>query len=312
MKRGEAALRRLGLLALQGLCLLVRVSPLSLSLAVGRRLGDLARIVSPRRRAVALKNLKIAFGDELTESARRRIVQAAFRHFGMFVVESMAFAYEPSDRLTRRLTVDPRIDAAIDRAMEARRGCIIVTAHLGCFELPGRHFAARGHRVIVVSRAARDEGTTKLMTALRERQGLQVVVARGAPKALFDGLRRNAIVGIVCDQNSEDTRLPFFGHPAGTATGPARIARRTRSPIVVIVCPRDGHGRYRAEYVGEIDPTPSEDEEADIARIMTEVNRLIETAVRKHPEQWLWFHDRWRAPRQSAAPQPSAPLREGE
>lgn len=298
MKRTEAALRAIGALALRALCLLVRITPLPIALAIGRRLGDLAHFVSPRRRAVALKNLKIAFGDAMTEEERRRIVRAAFRHFGMFVVESMAFAFQASDRVIRRVDCDQRVLDGIEQAMRAGGGCIVVTAHLGCFELPGRCFTARGHEVIVVSRPARDAGTTRLMTELRERQGLKVVIARGTPKALFQGLRRNAIVGIVCDQNSEDTRLPFFDHLVGTATGPARIALRTGAPILVVVSPRDGRGRYRIEYVGSVDTASTGDQQADIARIMTEVNRLIETAVRKYPEQWLWFHDRWRAPRQ--------------
>ncbi len=312
MKRLDPALRATGLFALRGFSFVMRHAPLPVALAIGRRLGDLTRLVSGKRANVALRNLGIAFGDELTDAERRRIVRECFRHFGMFVVESAVFPFWSNERMLARIEVEPAVLEAVERARAGGHGCVAITAHLGCFELTARVAATLGGEVIVVTRPARDEGTTRFMTELRERQGYQIIMARGTPKGLLQGLRRNALIGIVCDQNSWEAQAPFFGRPAGTATGPARMALRMGSSMFVAICPRVAPGRYRLEFLGDVDTTPTGDTEADAVRIMTDVNALIEKGVRAHPEQWLWFHDRWRASRATMPRQSAPPSEEGD
>ena len=106
---------------------------------------------------------------------------------------------------------------------------------------------------------------------------------------------RDRCVAIVCDQNANDVTAPFFGYPTGTAGGPARIALKTGAPILFYASVREGNGRYRIFSPGHYDAVPTGDMKADLERVMTEVNRNIEEMIRAYPEQWLWFHDRWRS-----------------
>jgi KDO2-lipid IV(A) lauroyltransferase len=102
-------------------------------------------------------------------------------------------------------------------------------------------------------------------------------------------------VAIVTDQNASDVYVPFFGQPTGTVDGPAKLALRTGAPMLFFMGVREPKGRYRVEVSGYYNAIPTGDNSADIERAMTEVNKHLENFIRKYPEQWLWFHDRWRS-----------------
>lgn len=272
----------------------VRILPLPAGLALGRGLGTLMRLISKKRYRVALKNLRIAFGNALTDAERGRIARESFRNAGMFAIEGIKFAYMPQEEVDRRVRVEGY--DKLEPVMNMKKGCLFISAHVGNFEVMGRWFSSRGYEVMAIARAARDKGTTDIMLGLRERMGIKVFTLNQSLKPVFVGLKRNACVAIICDQNAADVTVPFFGQPTGTVDGPARIALKLGTPMLFPYCIRDGHGGYvvRAEgslYLAE----PTGDERADVERAMTEVNCRLEAIIRRHPEQWFWFHDRWRS-----------------
>jgi KDO2-lipid IV(A) lauroyltransferase len=295
LDRRKAILRAIGRGALRALIVLVRVLPLPAALALGRGIGVLMRCLSGRRYRVALKNLRIAYGDSLSDAERKRIARESFCSFGMFAVESIKFAYMPKGELNRRLTAERECAEVVLGALEEKKGCLLITGHLGNFEIAGCWLTAQGKELIALAREARDRGTTDLMRQMRERMGIKVVTLNQSLKSVLVGLKRNACVAIVCDQNASDVFVPFFGHPTGTVDGPARIALRTGAPMVFFACVRDGRGGYRLMTSGRYDARPTGDEQADIVRVTTEINRRLEEFIRRYPEQWLWFHDRWKS-----------------
>ncbi len=286
-------MRRVGLWLLRGLVGLLRILPLPAALALGRGIGSLMRLFSKKRYRVALKNLRIAYGDALTEAERERIARESFRQFGMFAVETIKFAFLSQEEVERRVRVTH--PEALQEVLKAGRGALLISGHFGGFEVAGRWLTGRGFELYALAREARDPGTTALMTRMRERCRIKVITLRQSLKAVFGALKRNAFVAIICDQNASDVFVPFFGHPTGTVDGPARLARRTNSPLVFFVTRREAGSRYVIEYRGTFWPEPTEDEQADVIRIMTEVNRQLEEMIREKPEQWLWFHDRWKS-----------------
>lgn len=291
----KAFLRVLGRFFLYGLIIIVRVLPLPLALMLGRGLGTLTRLVSRRRYETALKNLRIAYGNSLSAAERERIARDCFQHFGMFVIESIKFPWLSDEEIARRLYVREEEFALAQSLFKEGKGCLLITGHLGSFELPGRWLSAQGHELIVLARETRDRATTNLMTRMRQRNGMKVVTLGSGLKPVLAGLKRNACIGIVCDQNASDVFVPFFGQPTGTVDGPARIALKTGAPMLFAYCLRDGRGHYMLIVQGTYRAEPTSDMQADIARVMTEVNRRHEEVIRAYPEQWLWFHDRWRS-----------------
>jgi KDO2-lipid IV(A) lauroyltransferase len=289
--------RAAGRTALRGLIQAVRFLPggYAGALAVGRGLGGLLWRAAPKRRAIALRNLRIAFGDALDDAARERIGAESFRHFGMTALESIRFAFMPQARVDALLRVDP---AAYDefRALHAHgRGVLLVTGHVGNFEIMGRWLAGRGHELLALAREAADPGTTELMIRMRARMGIRVVTRGQRLRPIYEGLARGASVAIIADQNARDVTVPFFGHPTGTFDGPARIALKSGAPMMFFSCVRDGRGGFDVRSHGAVWPEPTGDRAGDVTRLAAAMNARLETIIRAHPEQWLWMHNRWRS-----------------
>ncbi len=288
-------LRHVGLWAIKGVTLVVRMLPLWAALAFGRALGSLMRRVDSRRYQVALKNLRIAFGDQLSDSERHRIACESFRHFGMFLVESLRFPSMKTSDVLSLLDVPPNSAEIMRDALSTGTGCILVGAHLGSFEIGARWLVANGYPLAALARGARDPGTTEYMLKLRERCGIRVITLSQSMKPIITTLRENHCLAILCDQNAGDVYVPFFGHLTGTADGPAKIALKTGASMLFMHSVRTPEGRYKIEVTDVYHPESTGDRDADVRTVMSHVNQQIEQSIRAYPEQWLWFHDRWRS-----------------
>ena len=287
--------RRVGREFLRVMIVVVQALPLNTGLAFGRGFGNFMRVLSGKRYRVALKNLRIAYGDTMTEAERVRIAKQSFQHFGMFAIEVIKFSSMSQEEVEKRLQVDEGSFEEFEKLMLDKKGCLLITGHLGNFEIAGRWIVPRGYEIIGLARESRDRGTTEMMTKLRERSGVKIITLGMSLKPIIAGLRRNAGIAIVCDQNATDVFVPFFGHSTGTVDGPARISLKMGAPMLFFYCVRDGKGGYRIRSHGHYLPVSTGNEVADVETAMTEVNKRLEEIIRLYPEQWLWFHNRWKS-----------------
>jgi KDO2-lipid IV(A) lauroyltransferase len=182
----------------------------------------------------------------------------------------------------------------VDEALAQGKGILAITAHFGNWERMAEAFAARGYKISVVARDTNEERTTKIVNDVRKGRGIEVFSRGKAARELLRRLRSNQVVGILTDQNTREILVPFFGIPAGTNEGPAVIHLLTGTPLFTAFAVELPDGGYRVNAERLVLPPPTGDREADVLAIMTRVNQKIEEAVRAHPEQWLWMHDRWR------------------
>lgn len=291
----KSAGRYVGYLVLRGCLVVVPLLPLGLLVWFGRRVGDLIRVLSRHRRRIADKNLRIAFNGELDPRRRAAIAAESFRQFGMFLFECMKFANLADSEARRHVYLDQDTIECLQRLRAMGKGIIFVSAHFGNFELAARAVAMLGSPVVVVVRPARDARTTRLMDALRQRNGMVTVRRDQAAKPMIAALRRGECVALLADQNASEIYVPFFGRPTGTVDGPARLSLHTGAPVVVGKCVRESGLRYHVSIEGLIWPERSAPLHEETRRMTTEMNRLFEKTIRANPEQWLWFHDRWRS-----------------
>jgi len=273
---------------------------------IGNSLGSLFYRVSRRYRGVALRNIRAAFGDQKTEREIETIAKNVFRHFARGAVE---FFYVLS---AKRESVDRMIDVEglenIDLALKEGKGCIMITAHYGNWELLARKLVMLGYKGSVIARDSDDPGMTGMARRMRESGGYKVFDKDQPLLGAFRALRRNELLGILPDQNElrGGIFVDFFSRPVSTATGPAIFALRSGAPLVPVFAPRMPDGRYKATAYPRIEFTPSGDEEKDIHDLTVLINQAIEREVRRNPDQWLWLHDRWKltpkAPTQAENP----------
>ncbi len=265
--------------------------PARAGLWVGRRIGDLGWTVLRSRRAVALDNLARAFGQEHTAAELAHLGRRSFEHLGMNLVEACVFFFRPPSVLLSR--VDFHGADRLRAAAAGGQGILVLTAHLGNWELLAASHVVSGLPLSVVVRPLDAPVLDGLVARLRARSGVELIARRRGLRGVLDALKRGRMVGILLDQNAsrnEGVFAPFFGVPASTSKGCALIALRTRAPVVPVFIRRVAGGRHRVD----VEPALAAPAAGDVVAYTTACNRAIEAAIRRTPEQWFWMHKRWR------------------
>ncbi|MFN3729918.1 MAG: lysophospholipid acyltransferase family protein [Fimbriimonadaceae bacterium] len=256
----------------------------------GAGLGRLLMRFSRKHRERALSNLALAF-PEWDLGTRETTARRCFEHFGIVAADFVRAPLRTVEDYLR--TPMAGIEHLAD-AERAGRGALCVTGHLGNWERGAGLVAARGYLLTVIARDANDADLNQKVNQLRALVGSSVISRGSAARSALAVLRKNGRVALLPDQNSEEIFVPFFGQPCGTTQGPAVLSQRTGAPILTVGCYRVGPCRYEGIIDGPVIPEPG----YELPEAMTRaVNARLEAMIRQYPEQWLWFHDRWKSAR---------------
>jgi KDO2-lipid IV(A) lauroyltransferase len=277
-----------------------RPLPLRAMRWLGRRLGHAAMLLAPRAKATSLDNLARVF-PSLTERERRTLVRRCFGALGEYLGETVAML---GPRPPRVLDVDPDAKRVFREALSHGRGVVFASAHLGPWERVAASLAAAGIPMVVLGRESYDPRFTRLYARVREAHGLEIVWRgqAGAARRILRALRANRVLGVPMDLRSRvaSCQAPFLGHLAATPVGPARIALRAGSPVIVGTAtlpegaPASGPLVVTATAIETADLAPDgsgrrESAEELTRRINTELSRRILAL----PHAWVWMHERW-------------------
>lgn len=241
------------------------------------------------RRERALNNLAIAFPD-MAFSERERIVKATFEHFGMITADFLQIPKRSIDDFNA--TTEVVGEEHLANAMALGKGVIFITGHFGNWERCSTWVSTHGYQLSVVARDTDDQGVNSIVNDLRSFTGTKVISRGAAARPIIEALRRNEVVGILPDQNSDEIYIPFFGKLAGTVLGPGVIHERTGAPVVPMYGIRIGPGRYRLEIHPALTSVPGFETKGE--GMMRAIHASLESVISRYPEQYLWFHDRWR------------------
>jgi KDO2-lipid IV(A) lauroyltransferase len=268
--------------------------PVAVARGFGEALGRFAYWPLGIRRGVVERQIQAAFPG-LERVAVRRIARGSYEHFGRSVVEIAVLGrlapgavtqwFEGADDLT-----------TFDEAVRAGDGIIAVTGHLGSWELTAAYFAARGHKIDVIARHMQNPLFDAYLKSTRERYGVRVVYDDEAVRQIPRALREGRIVALVSDQGVKGLAsafVQFFGRPAKTPRGAAVFAHRFEAPPMFFAALRQPSGKYWMH----IRPIPIErggDREREIDDTVAAYTRILESFVRRYPEQYFWLHRRWR------------------
>ena len=194
----------------------------------------------------------------------------------------------------------------IDAALQQGRGALLVTGHLGNWELGGSYIAARGVPVDAIARHMRNRVFERYLTRVRERFGVKVVFDDQAVRLTPRSIRDNRIVGFLSDQGVlglASTYVPFFSRLAKTPRGPAVFALRLQVPVVFVAAMRLPSGKYRL-VVEKIAVEDTGDREADVVALVSNYTARLEYWVTQYPGQYFWQHRRWKYQPAGAPPLP--------
>ncbi len=261
---------------------------------LGRGLGRLFRLLDARRRRLAQENLSRAFPD-LSPRQVRDLARRVFAHFGGLAADLVRSTDEPLGSVLSRVELMGAERAAA--AAASGRGVLFLTPHLGNWEVAALATAASGLPVTVIARPLDNALLDVLLTRFREQTGNRVVSKREAAREMLRVLRKGGGIGILPDQHAhppDAVLVPFFGRPAATTSALARLAERTGALILPASAFRIGPCRYRLVFEEPIDVRTLPEEERTPEALTARINAVVEAMVRRHPDQWLWLHDRWR------------------
>jgi KDO2-lipid IV(A) lauroyltransferase len=297
-----------------GLLRLIALIPLGPAVRIGAFLGGLAFRLFGDARRLALRHLALAF-PEKTEAERTDIVRRMFVHLGMSAMEITSIG-SFAGRIERYMEIDP---APLQEALARGKGIVFVTGHLGNWELMARVVARVGAPVSAVAKRGGDARLMGLIEGWREDGAVTTLWREDAStaRALLRVFKENRVLGLLCDQdtNVQGVWVPFFSRPAWAPRAPADLALRTGAPIIVGTSHRKGErpgDGFLFEMTGiPYDPKPA-DKEAEVLRVTAACQAVLEDAIRRHPADWVWMHERWKTQPPPASPpvQPSPPVPE--
>lgn len=258
--------------------------------ALGRRVKGWRRI--------GLENLRRAF-PERDANWREKILDQSFESLGRMAAEVAHF-----DRLDAA-NIGEFVGFASPRDEELWRECVgdpggrlIATAHFGNWELFAHAQGLMGRPVHLVHRSLRNPLLDDLLTSMRRRAGTGVIWKHAAAREVLRQAHAGQLVAIPIDQHApggSGIAVPFFGRPASTNPGVARVAQITRKPVQLALLSRVGTStRHQIVMRPPRDVPRDGDRDAAVLRVMTELEAELESIVRADPGQWLWMHRRWR------------------
>jgi len=247
-----------------------------------------------RRVGFARTNLRIAF-PELSERERYELGRRSYVHFAWNLVEwARSFDLGPED-LMRRVKFDGFEHA--HAALTAGRGALIMSLHMGNFELAVRTAPLLGIPVSATGRPMANKGLWERVVSGRKATGAELIDVRGGAPEMIRALRANRMVAVMIDQYARRTRAvlaPLFGVRCPTSAGIATIALRTGAPVIPFFVVREGPELHRATFLPPVELPDTGDRKADIETGTARLNAQIESLIRKYPDQWWWAHRRFR------------------
>jgi Kdo2-lipid IVA lauroyltransferase/acyltransferase len=254
-----------------------------------------AYVAFGRLRRVGERNLALAM-PELPAGERRRILHGAYRNLGRQLVEFCRMA-----RYTRENTRDWLRTEGLEHYLAAQargKGVLILTGHLGAWELSSFYHSLMGHAMGIVIRRLDNRLLDDFVNGIRCLHGNRVVHKDDFARGLLTAMRAGETVGILMDTNMTPPQgafAPFFGRMACTASGLARVALKTDAAVLPgFMVWEPGERRYVLRFGAELVFEQTGDAEADVLAATAQCNRVLEEWIRRYPDQWLWIHRRWK------------------
>ena len=258
--------------------------PLAFRARLGRLLGYLFYLVPTRDRRIAKLQMDLFVKDQ----GGSRNLPGVYAAMGETALECLNLSPILNDY---RNYVDADWPY-VQRLKASKRGILILSAHLGNWDLSAAVTVKEGFEASAIGKAAKSSGLQQVLASIRDSYKINMIwrTGKGGIKQIIERLQRGELVGAVIDQDTRVSSMmvPFFGYPAATPSSIVEIGKRANALIVGAFLVRTALTRYHM-HVCEFDPA------LPTAEILAQFNQTLESMIRQYPTQWVWFHKRWRS-----------------
>ena len=280
---------------LHRLAKLVARLPWGAANALARHWGWVLAQVVRLRRAHVLKALARGF-PEKTPAECRAIYAAVCRQQALNAMELLRYVGGRQAELQAHLDVCGMEN--VKTGLARGNGVLVLIAHFGNYALLALQVPRLfGYPLSVIAKPLRNRTLNEIWWELQRQAGVNGIPARNAYRASVRALKDNGIVGFMLDQNrpaAQGVFVDFFGQPASTTPGLAVMSAHAGAPVLPVFIRRTPEGRHLVEVRPLVEPPP--DRQPETIRAFTAAcTRIIEDEIRQYPEQWLWWHKRWKS-----------------
>jgi KDO2-lipid IV(A) lauroyltransferase len=273
----------------------LEVLPRAAARAVAGSGAWLLLLALPKLRKTAEFNLQLAF-PEWTGKQRALVLRKMTRNLGWMAAEFARLPRYSGENIEHTVILDGHENFLAGKSRG--KGVLILTGHIGAWELSSFAHALYGFPLFYMARPLDNKRLDTLVNDYRGLSGNQAIFKNESARTMLRVLKEAGTIGILADQNTmpeEGAFVDFFGTPACTTTGIARVALHTDAAVVPGYAYWDENLRkYRLRFEPPVELTRSGDTERDILVNTQRFAKVIEGIIREHPEQWVWIHARWK------------------
>jgi Kdo2-lipid IVA lauroyltransferase/acyltransferase len=249
----------------------------------------------PKMRKTAEVNLRLAFPG-WTEQQRRDVLRKMTRNLGWMAVEFARFPKYTRENIADTIVLDGHENFLAGQ--RHGKGVLYLTGHIGAWELSSYAHALYGFPLHYMARPLDNKPLDAMVNLYRGRSGNQPIYKNESARTMLRVLKDAGTLGILADQNTMDQEgvfVDFFGTPACTSTGIARVALHTDAAVVPGYAVWDESlGKYRLRFEPPVELVRTGDTEKDVAENTQRFAKVLEEIIREYPEQWVWIHARWK------------------
>ncbi|MCK9223792.1 MAG: lysophospholipid acyltransferase family protein [Candidatus Muirbacterium halophilum] len=267
------------------LSFLIRKTPVFILYFYAFIISRLAFIFWKRRKNIAYNNLKMIYPNK-DEKFYFEFIKKNFYENGKTFFE--IFKQPDFAKFKHRIEVIGKEN--LDKAYKKEKGVILFTLHHGNWEFTGSMTALLGYPIAVVQKNQKNKEFDQLLNSFREKNGMKIIGRKSALKEGVKELKNGNILTIVGDQKAftSGITVPFMGFGAKTSPLAAKLHIKYKSPIIFMTCVRTGFFKFKLEYSSEYNYNTE-----NVEKITTDLNKISEEIIKKHPHQWFWGHRRW-------------------
>ena len=273
---------------------LLGLLPRNAAAALCRTTARIWFVLDSRHRRIAINNLTYVFGYEKSPVEIRAMARQVFVNI-VWILFEIGWAYRTPGREIERYIRFSGLDH-LRQALEKGRGVLVLTGHLGNWELLVNGAAMLGYPANIVYRPLDSRGMDLFFRKLRGRYKARLLPKDKALRPMLKALRQGELVEFMFDQNPrrrQGVYVDFFGKPACTHAALALMALRTGAPVLPMFLVREGRC-YRVVIGPELPLIDTGDRDRDVAANTRRYNQALESVIRRYPEQWFWVHRRWK------------------
>ncbi|HEY2712574.1 MAG TPA: lipopolysaccharide heptosyltransferase II [Chthoniobacterales bacterium] len=273
---------------------LIVALPLRVVFYLGKSLGFLAWLFLPNYRALARRNIEIAFGDEKSPAEKSRIVRRHFQILAANLLSGMKLNAMPLEKVVPLVETEGTTE--VHRPLREGRPVVLVLSHLGNWELFAQimpHYFGYT-RLSTVYQKLENRYLDRFVRQQRARFGTGLFDRSEGFSGAIRLLRGGGMIGILSDQHAGDHGMwtPFFGRLASTSPLPGLLCKRTGAALIAASLFTAGPGRWRMTF-----SLPADLPDDSVEGLTAKANELMANEIRRAPEDWFWVHNRWKTPR---------------